>query len=119
MLDENYELVKQAMTSGVNPMTVSNFKGKEILDNLHDLKIEYDRDYFNRQTYREFLADPLGSKLIDAWAATNAEVKANVKDQSRVAMVMQKVANLAQQPINLDAPSKKKLKQIEEEEMRK
>ena len=29
-------------------MVVSNFKGKEILDNLRELKVEYDRDYFNR-----------------------------------------------------------------------
>lgn len=59
-------------------MTVSNFQGKEILESLHDLKIEYDRDYFSRQTYREFLADPLGEKLIDAWAAKDPDVKDNV-----------------------------------------
>ena len=29
-------------------MVVTNFKGKEILDNLRELKVEYDRDYFNR-----------------------------------------------------------------------
>ena len=48
ILDENYELVKQSQAQGVNPMVVSNFKGKEILDNLRELKVEYDRDYFNR-----------------------------------------------------------------------
>ena len=55
MLDENYELLKLAEAQGVNMQTVSNFKGKEILDSLHDLKIEYDKQYFNRQTYKEFL----------------------------------------------------------------
>ena len=48
ILDENYELVKQSQAQGVNAMVVSNFKGKEILDNLRELKVEYDRDYFNR-----------------------------------------------------------------------
>ena len=48
MLDENFELVKQSQAQGVNPIIVSNFKGKEILDNLRELKVEYDRDYFNR-----------------------------------------------------------------------
>ena len=52
-------------------MIVTNYKGKEILQSLHDLKREYDKDYFNRQTYKEFLVDPLGSKLIDAWAVTD------------------------------------------------
>ena len=48
MLDDVYELVKQAEAQGVNPNIVSNFKGKEILDSLHDLKKEYDKEYFQR-----------------------------------------------------------------------
>ena len=78
LLDENYDLVKYAVSQGVNPVTVTNYKGKDILDCLHKLKIEYDKDYFNRQTYKEFLVDPLGSKLIDAWAAKDTKVQKNV-----------------------------------------
>ena len=48
LLDDVYELVKQAEAQGVNPNIVSNFKGKEILDSLHDLKKEYDKEYFQR-----------------------------------------------------------------------
>ena len=71
IMDANFDLVKHSIGQGIEPMVVSNFKGKEILDSLHELKIEYDRDYFNRQTYKEFLVDPLGAKLIDAWAITD------------------------------------------------
>ena len=119
MLDEHYDLVKQSLAHGVNPATVSNFQGKEILDNLHELKIQYDRDYFNRQTYREFLADPLGAKLMDAWAATDPDVKSNVSKQGRVVMNIQRIAELAKLEIDAHAPSKQKLKQIEEEQNRK
>ena len=74
-------------------MTVSNYKGKEILDALHELKIEYDRDYFNRQTYKEFLVDPLGSKLMDAWAATDPSVIKNVKAQGHLNGAIQGIAD--------------------------
>mmetsp|Transcript_28447 Transcript_28447/g.37946 ORF Transcript_28447/g.37946 Transcript_28447/m.37946 type:complete len:103 (-) Transcript_28447:400-708(-) len=47
-LDELYDLVQQAKAVGVDPMIVSNYKGKAILDNLHDLKIWYDTRFFNR-----------------------------------------------------------------------
>ena len=60
-------------------MIVTNFKGKAILDNLHELKVSYDNNFFNRQTYKEFLQDPLGSKLLDSWAASDPEVIDNVK----------------------------------------
>jgi len=33
---------------GVDPMIVTNYQGKAILDNLHDLKIQYDANFFNR-----------------------------------------------------------------------
>lgn len=119
MLDENFDLVKQALAQGVNPISVSNFKGKEILDNMHDLKIEYDSEYFNRQTYREFLADPLGAKLIDAWAATDPDVQDNVKLQDRVRKVIENIAAMTGKQIDLEAPSLAKQKQMHEEEMRK
>ena len=32
-------------------MVVTDYKGKAILDNLHDLKVQYDANFFNRQTY--------------------------------------------------------------------
>lgn len=48
MLDDCWDLVKQSVAQGINPVTVSNFKGKEILDNLHELKIDYDKNYFTR-----------------------------------------------------------------------
>ena len=107
-LDENFDLVKQSVAQGINPMIVSNYQGKEILDSLHELKIEYDRDYFNRQTYKEFLVDPLGAKLIDAWAATDANTKKNVFTQDRLKKAMQGIAGISSIPIDLSAPSKKK-----------
>ena len=97
-------------------MVVSNFKGKEILDNLRELKVEYDRDYFNRQTYKEFLVDPLGSKLIDAWAASDATVIENVKAQGRLVNSIKKIADVSQISVDMSVPSKKKQKQLEEEE---
>ena len=100
-------------------MIVSNFKGKEILDSLHKLKIEYDSEYFNRQTYREFLVDPLGAKLIDAWAETDDSVKKNVHIQERLVKAMNGVAQVSSVPIDLKAPSKKRQAYLEEEEMRK
>ena len=48
MLDEHFDLVQQSKALGVNPISVSNFIGKDILDNMHELKIEYDKEYFNR-----------------------------------------------------------------------
>ena len=97
-------------------MVVSNFKGKEILDNLRELKVEYDKDYFNRQTYKEFLVDPLGSKLIDAWAANDPIVVENVKAQGRLVNDIKKIAETSGLPVDMSVPSKKKQKQIEEEE---
>jgi len=38
------------------------------------------------------LADPLGSKLLDAWAASDNEVITNVKEQIRVNIEMNRVA---------------------------
>jgi hypothetical protein len=80
MLDQNHELVKLAKAQGIDPMVVSNFKGKEILENLRALKIEYDKQYFSRQTYKEFLVDPLGAKLIDAWAAKDPTVRKHTNE---------------------------------------
>ena len=91
MLDEHFDLVQQSKALGVNPISVSNFIGKDILDNMHELKIEYDKEYFNRQTYKEFLVDPLGSKLIDAWAATNPTVNKNNKTHSRLTQDITKI----------------------------
>lgn len=91
-LDENYDLVKQAEAMGINTPTVTNFKGKEILDCLNALKIEYDSMYFSRQTYKEFLVDPLGAKLIDAWAATDPTVKMNTNEKDRIFREIKKVA---------------------------
>lgn len=48
ILDKNHELVMYLQAHGVDPATVTNFKGNKILKSLHDLKIEYDSDYFNR-----------------------------------------------------------------------
>ena len=45
-----------------------------MLDNLRGLKVVYDKDYFNKQTFEEYLVDPLGTKLIDAWAASDSAV---------------------------------------------
>ena len=39
----------------------------------------------------------------------------NVKTQGRVGMVIQRIANLVDKPIDLDAPSKAKQKRDEEE----
>ena len=97
-------------------MVVSNFKGKEILDNLRELKVEYDRDYFNRQTYKEFLVDPLGSKLIDAWAASDPTVIENVKAQGRLVNSIKKIADVSQITVDMSVPSQKKQRQLEEEE---
>ena len=105
-LNSCYTLVQQSKAAGVNPMIVSNFKGKAILDNLHDLKIWFDANYFNRQTFKEFLADPLGSKLIDAWAASDPAVAENVKAQNHVKKAIVKVAQACEsRKIDLDAPS--------------
>ena len=78
-IDEAYDLVQAAKALGIDPLIVSNFKGMGILENLHELKIWYDSNYFNRQTYEEFRADPLGAKLLDQWAATDKDVIENVK----------------------------------------
>ena len=73
-LGEHYDLVQQAIAQGISPIAVSNFKGKEVLDNLRGLKVVYDKDYFNKQTFEEYLVDPLGTKLIDAWAASDSAI---------------------------------------------
>ena len=108
--------MKQAESHGINPSTVTNFKGKEILDCLHALKIEYDPQYFSRQTYREFLVDPLGAKLIDAWASADPTVIKNTNESERLFRLMQKVAHESPFQINLAAPSRKKQAEMAEEE---
>ena len=45
-LDQNHELFKLARSHGVDPLVVSDFKGKEILESLRAFKIEYDKQYF-------------------------------------------------------------------------
>lgn len=107
-LDELYDLVQQSKAVGVDPMIVSNYKGKAILDNIHDLKIWYDSNFFKRQTYQEFLADPLGSKLLDAWAANDPDVIKNVKEQIKVGIDMKKVAAQYPEKIDLQSPSLKR-----------
>ena len=107
-LDANYGVVQAAVAQGVSPMVVSNFKGKEILDSLRELKVQYDRDYFNRQTYKEFLVDPLGAKLIDAWAVTDKAMQANAKDKTRLNLAISKIAKESSLSIDIDAPSKKR-----------
>ena len=119
ILDDCWDLVKQGLAQGVNPLTVTNFKDKEILDCLHELKVEYDQDYFRRQTYREFLADPLGAKLIDAWAATDPEVKDNVQAQNIIMKKIEDIARTAQLHVDLSAPSQKRQKWLDEEELRR
>ena len=47
-LSEHHDLVQQAIAQGISPIAVSNFKGKEVLDNLRGLKVVYDKDYFNK-----------------------------------------------------------------------
>ena len=39
---------------GINPMIVTNYKGKAILDSLRDLKVKYDADFCKRQTFQDF-----------------------------------------------------------------
>ena len=56
---------------------------------------------------------------MDAWAATDPDVKANVSKQGRVVMNIQRIAELAKLEIDALAPSKHKLRQIEEEQNRK
>ena len=45
-LDQNHELFKLAQSHGVDPLVVSDFKGKEVLESLRTFKIEYDKQYF-------------------------------------------------------------------------
>ena len=79
-----------------------------MLDNLRGLKVVYDKDYFNKQTFEEYLVDPLGAKLIDAWAASDSAVQENVKAQGRLGMKMSKVAEGSIVKLDLESPSKKR-----------
>ena len=115
-LDELYDLVQQSQTVGIDPLIVANFKGKAILDNLYELKTSQDSNFFKRQTYKEFQKDPLGSKLLDAWAATNSDVINNVKAQKRVNFEMDKIAEQYPEKLDLDCPSNKRQLQLLEEE---
>ena len=118
-LDELYDLVQQSKNVGIDPLIVANFKGKAILDNLHDLKVWHDSNFFKRQTYKEFQQDPLGSKLLDAWAATNSDVIKNVKAQKRVNIEMNKIAQQYPKKLDLECPSiKRQLQLIEEENLK-
>lgn len=90
-----------------------------ILENLHELKIWYDSNYFNRQTYEEFRADPLGAKLLDQWAATDKDVIENVKSQKRLNKVIQGIADNAGLKVDLSVPSLKKQEWLAQEEKRK
>ena len=118
-IDEAYDLVQAAKALGIDPLIVSNFKGMGILENLHELKIWYDSNYFNRQTYEEFRADPLGAKLLDQWAATDKDVIENVKSQKRLNKVIQGIADNAGLKVDLSVPSLKKQEWLAQEEKRK
>lgn len=55
----------------------TNFRGKDILDALQNVKLEGDRDYFRRQTYEEYTNDPFGNELKDKRALEDESVQQN------------------------------------------
>ena len=65
------------------------------------------------------MADPLGSKLLDAWAANDPDVIKNVKEQIKVDIEMKKVAAQYPEKIDLQSPSLKRQQWLIEEAARK
>ena len=55
----------------------TNFRGKDILESLQNIKLETDRKYFERQTYDEFVKDPLGGTVRDKQTNENEIIVEN------------------------------------------
>ena len=55
----------------------TNFRGKDILEALQNVKLEVDRNYFARQTYEDYLKDPFGAGFKALRSLEDGSIKEN------------------------------------------
>ena len=76
-IEQMSHLIRMAEAQGVDTRLTTNFRGKDILDALQNVKLETDRRCFQRQTYEEYLADPFGASLKDQRALEDESIQRN------------------------------------------
>ena len=90
MQDKNQK--EQALKLAVNELGAGKMRGKHILEALQGLKLTEDENYFKRQSYAEFMKDPLGRVLKQRTVTMNPEVR---KRQTELIVNFQKLQNKA------------------------
>jgi hypothetical protein len=66
---------EQALKLAKNELGTGKMRGKHILEALQGLKVSEDENYFKRQSYAEFMKDPLGRVLKQQTVTMNPEVR--------------------------------------------
>lgn len=83
---------EQALKLAQKELGANKMRGKHILEALQGLKLTEDENYFNRQTYAEFMKDPLGRVLKQRTVTMHPEVR---KRQTELIVNFQKLQNRA------------------------
>lgn len=68
-IEQMTTLLRMAEAQGVDTQMTQNFRGKDILIALQNVKLETDREYFENRSYEDFCNDPLGSGNTDRFTS--------------------------------------------------
>ena len=69
------QLLRMAEAQGIDTKLTQNFRGKDILIALQNIKLETNRNYFDNQSYEDFCKDPLGSGNTDRLTNGDTTIK--------------------------------------------
>ena len=80
-IEQMSQLLRMAEAQGVDTQMTQNFRGKDILIALQNVKLETDRNYFENRSYEDFCNDPLGSGNTDRFTNDDAAIQENIYKQ--------------------------------------
>ena len=80
-IEQMSQLLRMAEAQGVDTQMTQNFRGKDILIALQNVKLETDKNYFDNRSYEDFCNDPLGSGNTDRFTNDDAAIKENIRKQ--------------------------------------